>query len=219
MIAGPCTDLLRDVLKKEIKPKDLSNKVEEWMKMNPCNRKKLSKSEHELIFPHPSKHYQGDYSDLEISLLYFILRNICHISLNSSCWGREPDPGDWSVLSNIERIRSLRNKYCHRPTTSLSDYDFLQECWQIHSVAVELENHLGIRNHDYSEAINYLKTCRLELGMVCFFNLPDLKAQVSYSDRSLSVVRLSVNFNIFDFFSRTTVPILTRLAQMTLRGR
>jgi hypothetical protein len=44
---------------------------------------------------------------------------------------------------------------------------------------------------------------------------PELKAQVSYSDRLLSVVRLSVrlsvNFYICDFFSRTTGPILTKL--------
>jgi hypothetical protein len=44
---------------------------------------------------------------------------------------------------------------------------------------------------------------------------PELKAQVSYSDRLLSVVRLSiclsVNFYIFNFFSRTTGPILTTL--------
>jgi hypothetical protein len=48
-----------------------------------------------------------------------------------------------------------------------------------------------------------------------FFSSPELKAQVSYSDRLLSVVllsvRLSVNFYIFDFFSRTTGPILTKL--------
>jgi hypothetical protein len=43
------------------------------------------------------------------------------------------------------------------------------------------------------------------------FGSPELKAQVSYSDRPLSVVRLSVNFYIFDFFSRTTGPILTKL--------
>jgi hypothetical protein len=47
------------------------------------------------------------------------------------------------------------------------------------------------------------------------FSSPELKAQVSYSDRPLSVVRLSVrpsvNFYIFDFFSRTTGPILTKL--------
>jgi hypothetical protein len=43
------------------------------------------------------------------------------------------------------------------------------------------------------------------------FSSPELKAQVSFSDRLLSVVCLSVNFYIFDFFSRTTGPNLTRL--------
>jgi hypothetical protein len=48
------------------------------------------------------------------------------------------------------------------------------------------------------------------------FSSPELKAQVSYSDRLLpsSVclsVRLAVNFYIFDFFSRTSGPILTKL--------
>jgi hypothetical protein len=40
---------------------------------------------------------------------------------------------------------------------------------------------------------------------------PELKAQVSFSDCPLSGIRPSVNFCIFDFFSRTTGPILTRL--------
>ena len=40
---------------------------------------------------------------------------------------------------------------------------------------------------------------------------PKLKAQVNYSDRPLSVVRLSVNFDIFEFFSRTTGPIVTKV--------
>jgi hypothetical protein len=47
------------------------------------------------------------------------------------------------------------------------------------------------------------------------FSSPELKAQVSFSDRPLSGVHLSVcpsvNFYIFDFFSRTTGPILTGL--------
>jgi hypothetical protein len=53
------------------------------------------------------------------------------------------------------------------------------------------------------------------LGIPCIFSSPELKAQVSYSDRLLSFVRLSVclsvNFYIFDFFSRTTGPILTKV--------
>jgi hypothetical protein len=49
-----------------------------------------------------------------------------------------------------------------------------------------------------------------------FVSSPELKAQVSFSDRPLFGIRLSVrlssvNFYIFNFFSRTTGPILTRL--------
>jgi hypothetical protein len=46
---------------------------------------------------------------------------------------------------------------------------------------------------------------------MALFSSPELKAQVSFSDRRLSGVRLSVNFYIFDFFSKTTGPILTIL--------
>jgi hypothetical protein len=52
-------------------------------------------------------------------------------------------------------------------------------------------------------------------GNTTIFSSPELKAQMSFSDRRLSVVllsvRLSVNFYIFNFFSRTTGPILTIL--------
>jgi hypothetical protein len=52
-----------------------------------------------------------------------------------------------------------------------------------------------------------------------FISSPELKTQVSFSDRLLSGIRLSVrlsvclsvNFYIFDFFSRTAGPILTRI--------
>jgi hypothetical protein len=68
-------------------------------------------------------------------------------------------------------------------------------------------------------SINYYynKEDFLNLASSCvfLFRSPELKAQVSFSNRLLSVVllsvRLSVNFYIFDFFSRTTGPILTRL--------
>jgi hypothetical protein len=56
---------------------------------------------------------------------------------------------------------------------------------------------------------SYSKSCNV------IFSSTELKAQVSFSDRPLSSVRmsvrLSVNFYILDFFSRTTGPIFTRL--------
>jgi hypothetical protein len=54
--------------------------------------------------------------------------------------------------------------------------------------------------------------------LIILFSSPELKAQVSFSDRPLSVVCRSVclsvcllDFYIFDFFSRTTWPILSKL--------
>jgi hypothetical protein len=62
---------------------------------------------------------------------------------------------------------------------------------------------------------NYIWYTDVSWGDACFFSSPELKAHVSYSDCQLSVVcpsvRLSVNFYIFDVFSRTTGPISTRL--------
>jgi hypothetical protein len=64
------------------------------------------------------------------------------------------------------------------------------------------------------------------LEMKWFISSPELKAQVSYSDRLLSVVRLSVrlvclsvNFYIFDLFSRTTGTILSKLGTNHPWGR
>jgi hypothetical protein len=52
------------------------------------------------------------------------------------------------------------------------------------------------------------------LCVCCFFSSPELKAQVSFSDRLLAVVCPSVcllEFYIFDFFTRTAGPILTKV--------
>jgi hypothetical protein len=58
------------------------------------------------------------------------------------------------------------------------------------------------------------------------FSSPELKAQVSFSDRPLSVVCLAVslsvcllNIYIFDFFFRTAGPILTRFGKSILGQR
>jgi hypothetical protein len=69
-------------------------------------------------------------------------------------------------------------------------------------------------NASISKCIQSFIICPLRWNW-SLFSSPELKAQVSYSDHLLSVVRLSVrlsvNFYIFDFFSRTNGPVLTKL--------
>jgi hypothetical protein len=77
----------------------------------------------------------------------------------------------------------------------------------------------SVQNQDFKVMIPGVGEAVMATIGKTIFSSPELKAQVSYSDHPLSVVRLSVrpsvrlsvNFYIFDFFSRTTGPILTRL--------
>jgi hypothetical protein len=71
--------------------------------------------------------------------------------------------------------------------------------WHNHEKKIEMSNVVEFEGFDF----------------VFIFSSPELKAQVSYSDRRLSVCKLLHS----DIFSRTTVPILTRLGTDHLWGR
>ncbi|XP_061190580.1 uncharacterized protein LOC133198513 [Saccostrea echinata] len=163
LILGPCTDVLRDILKTDVQPSDLSRKVKEFTDNLPHGqRNPLNKTQSEIVFPKSTKQYSGDYSDLDISLLYFLLRNVSKIAPHSKGWGEIPNPGDRSVTANIERIRLLRNKYYgHSADLSLSESEFRQEWRNIRDIVVELERHLGTKTV-FQDAVNTIKTCSMD---------------------------------------------------------
>lgn len=153
IILGPCTDVLRDVLRKQIKPDVLSKRV----KQSIAKKKKLpiTKQQEQLV-------YTCNYSKFDITLLYLLLRNVSGIRPHSTHWGNEPSPGDNSVSANIERIREIRNKYYgHANTCSLSDFDFEQKCKTIHQIVKKLEDYLGTSTIHQNELSN-LKCCSLD---------------------------------------------------------
>lgn len=153
IILGPCTDVLRDVLRKQIKPDVLSRRV----KQSFAKKKKLpiTKQQEQLV-------YTCNYSKFDITLLYLLLRNVSGIRPHSTHWGNEPSPGDNSVSANIERIREIRNKYYgHANTCSLSDFDFEQKCKTIHQIVKKLEDYLGTSTIHQNELSN-LKCCSLD---------------------------------------------------------
>ncbi|XP_062587315.1 uncharacterized protein LOC134248948 isoform X2 [Saccostrea cucullata] len=164
LILGPCTDLLRDILRGKISPSILSKTVKTWI--DDLKKKKLknplNKQQVDLIFPLPTKQYGGDYSDLDISLLYILLRNVCKITPHNKGWGKEPDPTDNSVSANIERIRLIRNKYYgHAADFSLKESNFIKEWQNIYNITVELERHYGTSTV-YQDAVNDIRTCSMD---------------------------------------------------------
>ncbi|XP_061191667.1 ankyrin-1-like [Saccostrea echinata] len=164
LILGPCTDVLRDILRKEISPTNLSKKVKQWTDNLNNNKLRipLFQSQIDTIFPSPTYQYGGNYSDLDISTLCIILRNVSKIPPHLKGWGEIPDPADRSVAANIERIRLLRNKYYgHIADIALSDSNFNEEWRNILDIVVELEGHLGT-SIVYQESVKEIKTCSMD---------------------------------------------------------
>lgn len=88
IILGPCTDVLRAVLTNEICPSTLSKKVKTYLSMLPKRKKPPITKEQETII------HNGNYSDFDITLLYFLLRNVSNIRPHRKQWGNEPNPSD-----------------------------------------------------------------------------------------------------------------------------
>lgn len=150
IILGPCTDVLCAVLTKQISPSTLSQKVKTYLaNLTKGKQSPITKEQERII-------HNGNYSDLDITLLYFLLRNISKIPPHTKRWGTDPDPSDRSVSANIERICLIRNKYGHCPDISLSNTDFNKKIVEISSIIQDFENYLGTSTI-YQDAVVKIK--------------------------------------------------------------
>lgn len=148
-ILGPCVDVLRDVLTKEITQPDLKKELNKYP-----NKYRISHHQKQVVS-------SGDYSNFDISLLYMFLRNLGSIPEHKNKWGTDPYPYDKSVSANIERIRNLRNEWGHFTDLSLSDSDFEKHWKYIFQTVKDLEGYLGATTV-YQDALNNLKTCCMD---------------------------------------------------------
>lgn len=152
LILGPCTDVLRDVLKKEICPSDLPRLVRTYLtKQKKCQ---ITKEQENLI-------NKANYSDFDVTLLYFLLRNISNIPQHTNQWGNTPRPGDNSVSANIEMIRLIRNEFGHSSDFSISENDFKNKWQEIFDIVRNLEGYVGSATN-CQKAVDSIKTCSMD---------------------------------------------------------
>lgn len=154
IILGPCTDLLRDVLSKEMSPVALSHNVTTFLNNLPKQTKSpINKRQEQLV-------HGGNFLNFDITLLYVLLRNICPIQPHLNQWGNAPSQGDRSLSANIERIHLVRNQYAHSP--SISDYNY-EHSWNIIFQAVkEIEGYLGTST-TYQDALTEIRSCSMDI--------------------------------------------------------
>ncbi|XP_052678162.1 ankyrin repeat and KH domain-containing protein mask-like [Crassostrea angulata] len=203
-ILGPCMDVLREVLAKEISPPDLEKKVKTYILEN--KKPSISEQQKRLV-------YGKDYSVFDVTLLYFLLRNMCSIPPHKNTWGKKPELTDNSVSANIERIRILRNEwYGHATDFSLSKPDFERKWNHLSQIVKELEGYLGITTK-YQDTLIELKTCCMDPGSIQHYidtlrtveglqtdvtNLQEDVEEIKKSIKISSTKESQIEKNIFD---------------------
>lgn len=159
LILTICSELLRDVLSHYIRPANLRSILDK-------NRTKLEKTrkfntdQKKLIYP-ATGGASLDSKDLDISVLYTILRNICNIPPHIKGWGNPPLKGDNSIAACIEIIRIQRNFVIgHSTSGKVDDVEFQSHWNELRDSVVEIEKQL-IGGDLYKRNIEALLICDL----------------------------------------------------------
>ena len=150
LLMGPCTDQLRDILRFYIPPAHFNTVMQTVKSQLP----RLTVPQRKLILPN-SGVYSGNYDDMDISLLYILLRNFCGIQAHNKGWGNTPDSTDRSVSANIERLRQARNIFGHS-TGGMSNAEFNHVWSEIRAAVVDLDKALVIGNK-YQEVVDFIR--------------------------------------------------------------
>lgn len=170
-LVSVCGDLLRDVLCHFISVVSLYSELDlakdKLMKI-------LNSQQRDLLYKKRKSYLL--YDDLDISLLYILLRNICDENVHKlsngrrgmtsprNGWGKRPPEIDRSLAANIERIHFFRNDICHLKEPSLPDPEFISLWDQISRAIEEIEKDLGNQIHPakYVELLKTIKTMSMD---------------------------------------------------------
>lgn len=144
----------------------------------------LDNNQRQLLFPDNSI-YSGDLTDLDIGLLYIILRNFNTICPHLNGWGNKPADNDRSQSANIDRIRIMKNKFVsHSSTYSLTETEFLTTWNEIRQCIIELGE------NDYTKRIDYLLTSEINPAIENELSIALEKLKESEQERA----RMIINF-------------------------
>lgn len=90
----------------------------------------LNGYQEQLLYPDGSK-YAGDLSEMDISLLYIILRNLGTIGPHQKGWGKDPEEHDNSISANIDRIRIAKNIIVSHSSKCLLGHEEFNKRWTV----------------------------------------------------------------------------------------
>ena len=111
-----------------------------------------------LDIPDPRGRYTGTVDQVDITLLYTLIRNISSVPTPVTGWGKAPvdNPRDISLGAALEGIRIFRNCVSgHSMDGRLDDHTFEHNWNDICSIMKDIEQSLGSKG--YRDALNKRK--------------------------------------------------------------
>jgi hypothetical protein len=194
VVLGPCTDGLRDILRHYVPPSTFSQVITQ----NQHKLPRLTTVQRDLILPQTGS-YTGSYDDMDISLLYLLLRNITGISPHSKGWGNDPDPRDTSLSASIERIRVVRNDCVHSSDPYMSNSKFASVWSTIRKVMVDLDAFL-MNGKQYKNEVDFLYNESMDPGRDLHWE-EELRKQVKEDEKTREMVdRLQGKSKLLDHY-------------------
>nr|XP_034305557.1 uncharacterized protein LOC117682342 isoform X3 [Crassostrea gigas] len=159
LIVTICSDLFRDILSHYIQPANLRTELDK-SKKKLDKVKSINPQQKRLLYPDPGK-ASPMAKDLDFSVLYVLIRNICGIKPHKNGWGDNIENGDNSIAACIDRIRLKRNLISgHSKTGSMDNASFHSTWTVLENSIIDIEKQLTGGNM-YKRAVNALYLCEL----------------------------------------------------------
>lgn len=158
LIMTVCSDLFRTILSHHIKPENLRMELDR-------NRTRLLKilnvEQSNLLYPPASQSKYLVSSDMDLSILYILLRNICKIPTHQNGWGQTPKSGDKCLAACIDRVRIHRNMISGHSTIGEIDDTLFQNIWSnLSSDIIKIEQVISGGNM-FERGVDELLKCEL----------------------------------------------------------
>ena len=84
-------------------------------------KKILKNDQYDLLLPNDGLTYSSKF---DITLLFYLLRTCCNLTVPKTGWKKEPKSTNNSKEANYVRIKNLRNYNQHKGTVEMTDQDF-----------------------------------------------------------------------------------------------
>ncbi|KAL3867117.1 hypothetical protein ACJMK2_044347, partial [Sinanodonta woodiana] len=193
-ISDVCTESLRVVLLRDVPCQNIKQAIIARWGLQ-YHSPKFDKYPYSVLFPNHQLDPNFSVSDCDLSLLYFLIRNVSLVRQPSLGWGKSVmnNPQDTSIGANVERLHELRNTVIHLQESRLSNQEFTSYWTKMRDCVTVIDTYLG--GTTYQQKLDLLKTADMDPDyanrLIESFrtNLQDMQAEQNEHGQTLSDIR------------------------------